>query len=43
MQKKDELIDRTKKIAQYISEKWWCEIENNSDVLNISQTSVTEE
>lgn len=41
--KKDELIDRTKKIAQYISKKWWCEIENNSDVLNISQTSVTEE
>ena len=41
--KKGDVIDRTKVLAKYISEKWWCEIENTADVLNYSQTSIEEE
>jgi hypothetical protein len=41
--KKGDVTDRTKVLAKYISEKWWCEIENTADVLNYSQTSIEEE
>ena len=34
--KKNDLIQRIKEIAKFISESWWCEIENSQEVVNYS-------